>query len=980
MTFLTAVGSFTSPTSSPYTSTVSLSFTPVAVIFWANVSNATSGWVANAELSIGFAANNTAKSSMQYGTINTWGLNGRTSANSTNENAQSSLNSLMVMNGCVISTCSFSNGFVATYSTHTTAYTINYLAIGGTEVTNAGVLPWYGPATTGAYSVTGLGFKPDMVINLYQDFGNAPDSSWGTSVFGIGAMDKDGHQWAAYVGALGGMTTTFAERLQVTDSCLAVDYPGYLIQETAAFTSMDSDGFTVNYGTNSDGGCGMLSLCIKGGLYQVGNFAKSVSAAPTTNQITTTGITPSAVMSFTDSLTAVAGLQGGFRYMIGASDGTNHRISGANEQDQVALGATTPTSVEYTYESTTTSLAVANNDAQTAEATGTLDTFTSGSFTASWATNNAVSTQICYIAMGASGITSPSWTQSTIPTCSTASSHPVVTVAGAVEEWSQATIPTCTTATVAPNIAAGAVEANCVVKYSTWPEGAGTTVVNQAASGPTYDGTITGGTQITLPSGHTAVSLATTTGYIQCPTGTLVSNQAQDTIELIFRIDVDPLVDIIIWAKGFGFNFVLATQWGGLVEISRYDNNATTLRRYRWYGCNWVVGAWYDLQLTWDMSTGATPTEYTSVPTLTINNVLIDATRNGGNANPVDESTTVTNWIDDSGYNVALWNYDASVGGTVDSAGTIALYRHHNVSLSPAQLSNNYFIDQTIYMDSWAETTVPTCVTAALVPTVSVVYGWSESTLPNCFTAASVPTVYTSVQNWSFTVTTIPSCFTTASIPGVSSGVTWIESVIPTAITAAAVSVGDSITEALTTVSGGLTNALVPSVLTGVQASWSEGTPPFAYAQARVPIVSITKAWTESTIPTCLTASSVPTITLTNSWTQTVIPNCVPTATIIPSVATIETLVISLSVIPTCLAAASVPTVATTFEGAWTEAIIPACVTATHAPYVWYFMGGIEQPLQRVDNAAIPADMRVERAVLPTNMIRIPVILRWEVD
>ena len=406
MTFLTKVGSFSSPTATGTYTVTGLGFTPVAVIFWANVSNATTGWVATADLAIGFAANNTTKSAMQYGTINAWGLNGRTSANKTNENMQSALSALMVMTGCVLSTCAFSSGqFIATFSTHATSYTINYLAIGGTDVTNAGVIQWDGPASTGSKQVTGLGFKPDLVINLYQDNTDAPANWWSGSIFGIGAMDKSGNQWASTVAGAGVITTTSAGRLQVTDSCLAVFAPQYAILERAAFTSMDTDGFTVNYGTNSDGGCAVLSLCLKGGAYQVGNFAKSTAGAPTTNAVTTTGMTPAAVMSFTDSKTAAAGILSGFRYMIGASDGTNHRISGANEKDQVVLGSTTPTTVEYTYESITTSLAVADNDTQATEATGTLGTFASGSFTASWATNTAVATQVCYIAMGATAVT-----------------------------------------------------------------------------------------------------------------------------------------------------------------------------------------------------------------------------------------------------------------------------------------------------------------------------------------------------------------------------------------------------------------------------------------------------------------------------------------------------------------------------------------------------------------------------------------------
>jgi hypothetical protein len=46
------------------------------------------------------------------------------------------------------------------------------------------------------------------------------------------------------------------------------------------------------------------------------------------------------------------------------------------------------------------SILVANSDTEVYDAVASIGNFTSGSFTATWTTNNNVATQICYVAIG----------------------------------------------------------------------------------------------------------------------------------------------------------------------------------------------------------------------------------------------------------------------------------------------------------------------------------------------------------------------------------------------------------------------------------------------------------------------------------------------------------------------------------------------------------------------------------------------------
>ena len=410
MTFLAAVGSFASPTSSSYVITLPAawaSVTPVAVIFWTG--GASGGWTANTAESVGFAAYNSAKSAYQYGCVGDACANARTSSTKTAEKNRLEPYPLSVLlyDGTIksqMTSVSFSNQTITcTFGTYATSYTIHYLAIGGSDVTNAGVVSWTSPTSATSKGVTGLGFKPDMVLHIANEYPSAGTGN-GAQMGPLGAMDSAGNQWAfVSMASLNAATNQYGERFQRTDNCIINNtWNSTTVTELAHYTSMDTDGFTVTWGTNTSGGYLFYSLALKGGNYQVGNFAKSTAVAPTSNQVTTTGMNPAAILTLTDDHIAATAVQNtGMRWMMGASDGTNNHAAGANIKNVGALGNPTPTSVDYGYDDTSHSLAVAENDTQSTEAVGTITT-ASGSFTANWSTNTAVATQICYIAMGGS--------------------------------------------------------------------------------------------------------------------------------------------------------------------------------------------------------------------------------------------------------------------------------------------------------------------------------------------------------------------------------------------------------------------------------------------------------------------------------------------------------------------------------------------------------------------------------------------------
>jgi hypothetical protein len=136
-----------------------------------------------------------------------------------------------------------------------------------------------------------------------------------------------------------------------------------------------------------------MSLCLEGPA-QVGVWNKSTAAATATDTITTTGITPVSV--FTSNHCAVTSTSGqaGYRLTVGGSDGTNNGAVIATNKNNVT------TDVVYKANNQYNSILVANSDTQVYDAVASIGNFTSGSFEATWTTNNNIATQICYVVIG----------------------------------------------------------------------------------------------------------------------------------------------------------------------------------------------------------------------------------------------------------------------------------------------------------------------------------------------------------------------------------------------------------------------------------------------------------------------------------------------------------------------------------------------------------------------------------------------------
>ena len=204
------------------------------------------------------------------------------------------------------------------------AISIHYLAIGGSDITNAKAGSFTIP-TSGAITITDPGFQPDMVL-----FGHTwPDGV--NSRISIGAATSSA-QGGAFVGGGSGSASVSAGSQQRTDNVLSSAGTGSITQDMlVAFSAFSATGFNLTAsdypGTATTG----FYLAIKGGQWQVGADTEGTSAAA---KDTSLAFTPTGLFLFgwNKAASATYDVTGDPLLTIGATDGTNEGcIWGGND-------------------------------------------------------------------------------------------------------------------------------------------------------------------------------------------------------------------------------------------------------------------------------------------------------------------------------------------------------------------------------------------------------------------------------------------------------------------------------------------------------------------------------------------------------------------------------------------------------------------------------------------------------------------------
>jgi hypothetical protein len=317
------VGTFAKATgAAPVSQTVThnLGETPKALILWMTSKAATGSNLTNIYFSYGFTDGSTSRCVVGQGS------DGSTESFSSRRHAAKLL-ALVDFDQALICEAAFtswtSTQFTINWETNNPdAIRVHYMIIGGANV-DAKVVEWNTPSTTGNKVVTGVNFKPSVVLHMGVSSGTAPPMSSTSRVLVFGAMDAVGNQWAIMENSQNNQAVAVTRRIQRTDRCYVDGSFGASSPNSeATFVSMDDNGFTVNFSTTVSGDY-VFSLCLRDINAKVGNFTKSSSAAPVTQTVSGVGFQPRGLLFFNaNRSTTETGMGNDSELSVGGSDGT----------------------------------------------------------------------------------------------------------------------------------------------------------------------------------------------------------------------------------------------------------------------------------------------------------------------------------------------------------------------------------------------------------------------------------------------------------------------------------------------------------------------------------------------------------------------------------------------------------------------------------------------------------------------------------
>lgn len=294
-----------------------------------------------------------------------------------------------------------STTFTINWTTNdTVAYVIHYVAIGGSGV-QAKVVNWQMATAAGAQAITGFGFQPSAVLHIHANSGltGALPATGAAGGMGMGAIDSSGNQWATSTFQSSGANPSDAQRGQQTNATIYTFSNALGITKNATWTAWTADGFNLNYTVANANAGQVFSLGLRGINVKVGNFNKATGAAPATQSITGLGFQPQALFlhSFQDVAQAnpVVNARLGWGAADGSIDGLGNPIGHSSAYAE--LDGVTPTNFAG-IDKTTKAFMKVNNSTSTIDAEADIASIETNGFTLRWTTNDAVATQILYLA------------------------------------------------------------------------------------------------------------------------------------------------------------------------------------------------------------------------------------------------------------------------------------------------------------------------------------------------------------------------------------------------------------------------------------------------------------------------------------------------------------------------------------------------------------------------------------------------------
>ena len=364
-------------------------FQPKLVIIFGTDMGATGSATGNVRHTFGAAASSSARWAMSFSNVDAQTL----------EKSDKRFLSTRVLtidyNGTVEAEADFvsmdSDGFTIDWITADNG-TYGYIAIGGTDFSVAvGTLD--SGSGTGNKSVSGLSFQPACVL-LAAALAGTTEGSSTSYVQSLGAAISSSSRWVMGFNSPDGADPTNNDTYWGTSQCLHRETDAG-VSHAADFVSHNSDGFTLNYATNS-ASARLGYIAMAGCQFKLDTFTQLTSNS--TQEISGVGFQPTLLMFMSPGLASSDGTRAAhIAPVIGAMTGSSARFT-------TAAGA--PNGQATTDNSRVQNNAAAIHHLNTASPPATagvadFSSFNSDGFTLSWTSTDGVARQELYLAIAA---------------------------------------------------------------------------------------------------------------------------------------------------------------------------------------------------------------------------------------------------------------------------------------------------------------------------------------------------------------------------------------------------------------------------------------------------------------------------------------------------------------------------------------------------------------------------------------------------
>ncbi len=385
------VGKLDVPGSTGSQAITGLGFTPKALFFFGTL-RTSDGTSVDFAINLGMA---TASGSNNQGSVSGSGQDAAASANTDRYSTNANCISHYGHAGALVIQAAFTSmdadGFTINWTTVSSGVDIHYLALGGSDLTNAKVVKFNKQSGTGAQAVTGVGFQPDSILFISSMVAN---DALGTSSAKLAMGCAVGaSQWGMSVHLNNSLATMATNRRQETNMVLMDQNNSDAILSDGSFTSFDADGFTVNWTTNDTTSARIYALCLKGLQVNAGTITQPTSTGA--QAVTGVGFQPAALVLASCCFASATGVQAtAARWAVGAT-------TGASEEAAIWSGSTDNVADDISdYGSwTNRSISMWTEGTPTENATADLTAFDADGFTLNWSAADATQRQVLYFAL-----------------------------------------------------------------------------------------------------------------------------------------------------------------------------------------------------------------------------------------------------------------------------------------------------------------------------------------------------------------------------------------------------------------------------------------------------------------------------------------------------------------------------------------------------------------------------------------------------